>query len=459
MILPDKKADTYTRYISEFKGLNRLPVGSEGELLETKNMVFDKYPVMSVRGGRTLFTTTSTGHTPQALIFVNNDYYMILDNRFYKNGVKVFADELSNWFSGGIKSVVEFWGKIFIFPDRKVYDIDEGTLTDIGEGEYPAAGSCPKMDYVCVHNNRIWGVWGNYIYASSSGYAMGAAGSDGRYGWTQFYDAAGNPDDSGSFFQEVASDGDFTGIMSWDDRIIALKERCHHEINGSYPSTFALSTISKLGTVSHHSMAEVNGRAFYASQSGVYIYAGGYEKEIGRKLNENIKKAVAGSDGNRYYLRLSNGTENKLYVYHTAVEMWTEEDLTNIAFFTYQNGRLYACCADGKIWIMNDPDSTETVEWRFKFTDYADSVYYNTELKRLIFKWKSAKGNTIKVKISTDGKTFRTLTDFRFVGEEMQTVKCNINRGREHVIVVEGKGDIDVYGYQLTVMKGGQNIV
>mgnify|MGYP004676870629 CR=1 FL=1 len=459
MILPDKKADTYTRYISEFKGLNRLPVGSEGELLETKNMVFDKYPVMSVRGGRTLFATTSTGHTPQALIFVNNDYYMILDNRFYKNGVKVFTDEQSNWFSGGIKSVVEFWGKIFIFPDRKVYDIAEGTLTDIGEGEYPAAGSCPKMDYVCVHNNRIWGVRGNYIYASSSGYAMGAAGSDGRYGWTQFYDAAGNPDDSGSFFQEVASDGDFTGIMSWDDRIIALKERCHHEINGSYPSTFALSTISKLGTVSHHSMAEVNGRAFYASQSGVYIYAGGYEKEIGRKLNENIKKAVAGSDGNRYYLRLSNGTENKLYVYHTAVEMWTEEDLTNVAFFTYQNGSLYACCTDGKIWIMNDPASTETVEWRFKFTDYADSVYYNTELKRLIFKWKSTKGNTIKVKISTDGKTFRTLTDFRFVGEEMQTVKCNVNRGREHVIVVEGKGDIDVYGYQLTVMKGGQNIV
>lgn len=459
MILPDKKADTYTRYVSEFKGLNRLPVGSEGELLETKNMVFDKYPVMSVRGGRTLFTTTPTGHTAQALIFVNNDYYMILDNRFYKNGVKVFTDEQSNWFSGGVKSVVEFWGKIFIFPDRKVYDIAEGTLTDIGEGEYPAAGSCPKMNYVCVHNNRIWGVRGNYIYASSSGYAMGAAGSDGRYGWTQFYDAAGNPDDSGSFFQEVASDGDFTGIMSWDDRIIALKERCHHEINGSYPSTFALSTISKLGTVSHHSMAEVNGRAFYASQSGVYVYAGGYEKEIGRKLNENIKKAVAGSDGNRYYLRLSNGTENKLYVYHTAVEMWTEEDLTNVVFFTYQNGKLYACCTDGKIWIMNDPASTETVEWRFKFTDYADSIYYNTELKRLIFKWKSTKGNTIKVKISTDGKTFRTLTDFRFVGEEMQTVKCNVNRGREHVIVVEGKGNIDVYGYQLTVMKGGQNIV
>ena len=457
MILPDKKTDTYTRYVSEFKGLNRLPVGSEGELLETKNMVFDKYPVMSVRGGRTLFTTAEAA--PQGLLFVGSDCYLVTNNRFYKNGVNISPEQSPAIFTAGLKSMVEFWGKIYIFPDKLVYDIETGKVGNIGAGEYPAAGSCPDMDYVCVHNNRIWGVKGNYIYASSSGYAMGAAGSDGRYGWTQFYDAVGNPDDSGSFFQEVASDGDFTGIMSWDDRIIALKERCHHEINGSYPSTFALSTISKLGTVSHHSMAEVNGRAFYASQSGVYVYAGGYEKEIGRKLNENIKKAVAGSDGNRYYLCLDNGAEKKLYVYHTAVEMWTEEDLTNILFFTYQNGRLYACCSDGKIWIMNDPASAEAVEWRFKFTDYADSVYYNTELKRLIFKWKSAKGNTIKVKISTDGKTFRTLTDFRFVGEEMQTVKCNVNRGREHVIVVEGKGDIDVYGYQLTVMKGGQNIV
>lgn len=453
MILQDKKSDRYLRQVSEFKGLNRLPVRSDGELMTSMNMKFDLYPVLSVRGGRSVHRTV-TG-TPQAIIFAKDNEYVVAGGTLYVNGNATSLTSLSE----GTKSMVEFWEKVFIFPDAKYYDVAEGTSGSIGTGEYPAPGSCPDMDYVCVHNNRIWGVKGNYIYASANGYAMGKAGEDGRYGWTQFFDANGAPDDNGSFYQQVASDGDFTGIVSWDDRIVALKERCHHEINGSYPSNFALSTISKTGTINNRSIAEVGGRLMYASTSGVYLYAGGVERECGRRLNENVKGAVAGTDGARYYLCLDNGTEKKLYVYHSAVDVWTEETSLDVTAFSIHKGDVYALCADGKIVRMNDPASTEEVTWNFSFSDYADSVYINSIVQKLILKIKASPGVPIKVLLSTDGKDFVTLKEYTFRDETMQTVKFPLNRGREHIIRVEGKGDIDVYGYQLTVQKGGENIV
>ena len=453
MILQDKKSDRYIRQVSEFKGLNRLPVSSDGELLTSMNMKFDLYPVLSVRGGRTVHRTVMG--TPQGILFAKDTEYVVSGGTLYKDGEATALNGLSD----GIKSMVEFWGKIFIFPDAKYYDTVTGNNGNIGTGVYPAEGSCPDMDFVCVHNNRIWGVKGNYIYASSSGYAMGEAGADGRFGWTQFYDAAGNPDDNGSFFQEVAGYGDFTGIVSWDDRIVALKERCHHEINGSYPSNFALSTISKTGTIDNRSIAEVNSRLMYASRSGIYIYAGGVENECSRKLYENIECAVAGTDGSRYYVCIDNGTEKKLYMYNAMTDMWTEETPLDVTAFSLYKGCVYALCADGKIVKMGDTASTEKVIWSFSFSDYADSVYANSSIRKLILKMKAPTGTPIRVSLSTDGKSFETLKEYTFTDETMQTVKFPLNRGREHIIRVEGEGDIEIYGYQLTVQKGGENIV
>lgn len=454
MILPDKKMNTYTRSVSEFKGLNRLPVNSEGELNESNNIIFDLYPAMSVRKGRTTYATVAG--TPQALISAQNKLAWISGNTLYYDGNSTGLTGLSS----GQKSAVEFWGKIFIFPDAKYYDIATGTYGSIGTGTYPTdATSCPAMDYICVHNNRIWGVKGNYIYASSNGYALGAAGSDGRHGWVQFYNAKGDVDDSGSFYQEVASDGDFTGIISWDNRIVALKERCHHEIQGSYPSNFALSTVSKFGTINHFSMQEVNSKLMYTSSNGVLLYAGGLESDTSRKLNETFSNAVSGTDGIRYYLCLNNGTSKKMYVYNSLISMWTEEDSLDVVCFCQHQGKLYALCSDGKIIILNDPASTESVKWDFIFSDYADTVYYDSVPSKMIIKARGTSGSSMSVKMSVDGSEYESLGTSNFLNGIMQTIKLGVKRGKEHLFKVEGTGNVEIYGYQYVNRNGGENIV
>lgn len=454
MSLPDKKANIYSRYVSEFKGLNRLPVNAEGELSSSENMVFDLFPVLSVRNGRTTYQTL-TG-TPQGIISTGAKLAWVLSGTLYYDGVATGLTGLSD----GVKSMVEFWGKIFIFPDGKYYNIADGTYGNIGTDVYPAEGSCPALDYICVHNNRIWGVKGNYIYASSNGWAMGAADSSGRYGWTQWYDANGNIDDNGSFYQQVASSGDFTGIASWDNRIVALKERCHHEIQGSYPSNFTLSTISKFGTFAHESIQEVNSKLYYVCPTGVLVYGGGLESDSSRKLNEAYKGAVAGTDGLRYYLCLDNGEDSKkLYVYHTLLDLWTEEDSLNVVDFCQHKGQLYAMCADGKIIIMGDPDSTETVNWGFEFNDYAEKIFTDTRISKIIVKAEGESGASMSIEMSSNDGEFETLKTVDFPNDILHSAAFKCTKGQKHTFRITGQGQVQFYGVWYKSEPGGENIV
>lgn len=456
MILQDKRMKTYERYVSEFKGLNRLPVIGDGELMSSENMIFDLYPVMTVRKGRNVYGAVSG--TPQGIVLVDDTLITVGGGTLYIDNVATPLTGLSS----GMKSIVEFWGKVFIFPDKKYYDTNTQEYGDMGIGTFPENGSVPDMDYICVHNNRIWGVKGNYIYASANGWAMGPANDAGIQGWVPGYDAQGYPNDLGACWFEVASDGSFTGIGSWDDKIVALKEHCHHEITGTTPSNFALSTVSKCGTVGHFTMQEVDSKLLYVSDSGVQSYGGSFENDIGRNLNEDYGSAnilSCGSDGIRYYLSGEFGGVDKLYVYDAFVGAWTEEDPLRVVQFARGNGFLLALCDDGQILKMRCPDSGEQILWGFSFSDYADSIYNESKIIKLILKVRGDEGARLKVELSTDGSPFTVLRDDVLNGVFMQTIKCDLRRGCEHMFRVSGSGRVEVFGYRFVVQDGGGNIV
>lgn len=452
-MIQDRKTETYDTKVSKFRGLSRMPVPEDGELQESMNMTFDLFPVMSVRKGRTIYSA-SVG-TGQGIINANGKLAWVRSNRLYYDGIETDLTGLS----AGMKSMVEFWGKIFVFPDKKCYDIASGTsrnieVQDVDPETGENYGRCPDMDYVCVHNNRIWGVKDNTIYASALGWALGEKSEDERNGWTAFVDATGGVLDSGSFVQEFASEGKFTGIASWDDRIVALKERCHHEVLGSYPSNYSTTTVSKTGTTDHRSIAEVSGRLFFASRAGIFSYAGGVENEIGRKLRETVNECVAGTDGTHYYF----AANDSIFVYDTVRGLWTEESGLDVASFALLDGILYAQCTDGKIYKMNDPDSSEAVTWKFSFNDYNDTVYLQNDIKRMILKLSGSSANPVTVKVSTDGEAQETAKTFT-IGDRLESIRFPLNRGCYHNIEVSGTGDVLIYGFMLTTEKAGENIV
>ena len=121
--------------VYEFKGLSKLPVVGDSELKSCTNMVFDNYPVMTVRKGRE--TVISNITNAQAIISTGDKLAYVANQQLVYDGNAISGLTLSD----GSKSMVAFWGKIFIFPDKKYYDIASGTYGDIGTGTYPANGS------------------------------------------------------------------------------------------------------------------------------------------------------------------------------------------------------------------------------------------------------------------------------------------------------------------------------
>lgn len=455
MNLPDKKHNTFTRSISKFKGLNRLPVPEDGELTEVMNLSFDFYPVMFPVNEHLLVDEAENTDIGGGIINANGKLAWVKNGTLYYDGN---ATGLTGLSTTEVKSMVEFWGKIFIFPDKKYYDIATGTYGDIGTSNDPADPSmCPDMDYVCVHNNRIWGVGGNTIYASRLGWALGAANPDGKNGWTGFIDATGYPDDAGPFVQDFASEGEFIGICSWDDRIVALKPRCHHEVMGSYPSTFSVTTVSKTGTTDNRSICEVDGRLYYASFGGMYSYAGGVEQNISRKVMIAPGAVCCGTDGTLLYVCDDAGN---LFVYDAARGIWSQQSHGNFISMAFLNGAVFAMDYIGSVYALNCDDS-KVSEWSFTFNDYNETVYNQNDIRKIVLKMKARKDTKIKIELladkETDGRSFSR--EYIVKPYDLKEISFPLNRAAEHDIRVSGDNYVWIYGFKLTGKDGGENIV
>lgn len=474
MILQDKKMNTYERFVSEFKGLNRLPVISDGELMECRNMEFELYPAMTVRKEtqRIVTNESATGeHVCRGMLAAEDAIYYALHDelRMHKG-----SDDTAviRGLSLTEKSIVKFWDKVYVFPDKKYYDTITGEEGDMGAGEFPEDGSVPDIDYAIVHNNRIWGVKGSYIYASANGWAMGEASPAGVQGWVPGYDDMGYPNDLGACWFEVASSGSFTGISSWDDRIIALKKDYHYEIAGSVPSNFELSTVSRCGTISNNTICEVNGKLYYLSPIGVMSYGGGYEVNISRKLNIDWSKVSvvqlyssktplcgAGGDGTKYYLTCSFEGGDAMYVYDTNLDMWTEWSNDSLGFFfSLLDGDLYAADFGGciqKLTRAKNPSSI-FISWSFTFSDYDGSIFRQSRPAMLVLKLRGTPGSSVKIEMTErEGAEFKLIGEITLTDGIIRDVKCPVTRGGEHIFRVSGTRDITVFGYCLKTQDGG----
>ena len=121
----------------------------------------------------------------------------------------------------------------------------------------------PDMNFICVHNNRLWGTAasGEYIYASKLGDC------------TNFNSFQGLSDDS--WYSYVATGGDFTGICSYRMAVVAFKRNCIHHVYGDAPVNFSIPKQTFGGCIDGRSICEIQGVLYYLAQDGFYAYTGG----------------------------------------------------------------------------------------------------------------------------------------------------------------------------------------
>lgn len=423
--------------IIDFRGLNRTISASTNELIDCENISLKDYPKLTTRKPREVIYQGIVN--PQA-IFKGQKLYYIADGKFYADGIEKFSG-----LSEGKKSIVEFHKKICIFPDKKYYDETDGTNGNIGNGEtYPEAGSCPDIDYVCVHDNRVFGVKGSTIYGCALGNIQD---------WTTFIDADGNPSEVGAYAVDVASPGEFKGCIEYQNHVIALKENYHHELYGQKPSNFTVIEVSKTGTTENNSLVEVNSILYFLNRQGVHRYGGGQASNISLNLNENYVSGVAGTNGRFLYLSLYNGENYNLYVFDSLSQLWWREDDLQAVDFAQDGDILYCLAADGKVYKFNS--GTEEIKWQFTLTDLSEIGKANKKNTTLYASIYAEYDTEIEVFISEDRKPFKRVAVYRYDSDTVKNIPISINAVSELKVKIQGNKYAEVYSIQKKIVGGG----
>lgn len=289
----------------------------------------------------------------------------------------------------------------------------------------------PDMDFICESENRLWGCSNDAqtIYASSMGDP------------TNFYVYEGLSTDS--YALAVGTEGDFTGCCKLTSSVLFWKETKLHKILGGYPAEYSLYTydIEGLQKGCHKSLQVINEVLFYMGLHGVYAYSGGTPSLISGNFGDHeFGRAVAGNDGDSYYLSLSEGEENHLFVYETRAGIWVREDDTRAVDFARIGKELYFLDDAGAVWLADSRLDDPAIKWLAQFTPFYETIQGRKTYSRLLLRLELPKGSYLIAEVRTDGGMWRECG--KVVGREHDTtaMRIAVNRCDKFEIRLRGKG-------------------
>jgi hypothetical protein len=175
----------------------------------------------------------------------------------------------------------------------------------------------PKLDYACVHLSRLFGVDKFKVYASGyNDYANWALDTVSSYAEANAWVSSAQ--------SNTKADSDFSGIVNYNGHVVCFKKKFMHEIyNNTNP--FRVVDIYADGCIDNRSIQEVNGKLFFASDDGIKVYTGSVPGSVSEPLAiGDIRYAVSGTDGRKYYVYTKNNQKDGLFVFDTDVGLWSE---------------------------------------------------------------------------------------------------------------------------------------
>jgi len=357
-MLPKLKQLPYkSRIITQYtgKGINNgIPVFdiADGQLTEMQNGYSSKYPAFTVRAGRSYYQT-GTMFTPKYLGTRKDEYLMTLDSTVWKYW------QTGSWVTI-LTGLTEAEAETVDFMDNTI--LVNGTDNKYWNGSSAGdVATMPDAHFLAVHRNRI--------------YAANKNNQNLYFSALRKFDDWTTADDAGTIVVETKDGFGATGLVEYQDHIIYFKKSSMHELFGNGPASYQMQVVSEqIGCLSHRSICEVNGTLFWISSEGVRAYTGGnlpeiisspIQKYIDNMDMNNISKAVAGTDGYRYYICLPlKDYTYYVFTYDTRYNVWYVEQEEYISCFARFKNELYAITDYyTSAYKMVGLDSWETVEW------------------------------------------------------------------------------------------------
>lgn len=229
----------------------------------------------------------------------------------------------------------------------------------------------PKMDFVCELNNRIFGCRYGLNNAGETVNEVYACKLGDPTNWNSFAGLA-----SDSYAATCGSEGEFTGIASYQGYMFFFKEDGFHKLYGTQPSDFTMVFRPCRGVAlgSHKSIAVVNQVLFYKSRDAIIAYDGS-ENIISNKLGvEPYYDAVAVGYRNKYYVSMRDAQYNyKMYVYDITKGTWTIEDNLIAKYMVYADNATYIIDSDNNLLCINN-EAIYTLYFPHQIIDEANII-------------------------------------------------------------------------------------
>lgn len=354
----------------------------------------------------------------------------------------------------------------------ELYNVTYGTSIDLTSCER----KMPVVSNIaCESQNRLWccDKNGHEIYASALGNPY------------NFYDYSGLATDS--YAVNVGTAGKWTGCINYNGTPMFFKETALHIINGSYPTnqgqldggSYSVTTYTNFKGVasgSEESMVIIDGILYYHSRDGIVAFDGANTTVISNALgNKRFYYAVAGTDGRKYYVSMSDKESNPqnwhLFVYDTKTGLWSREDSTRIIdSYTTERGLMcFVSSAKDWLYIENAENTIETtgstntnweatgdIDWMCESGVYGYSYPNNKYVSRFQIRLQIAAGATASVYIQYDSDgVWHKKGEFSNKGTKTYLLPIVPQRCDHMKLKFEGKGDVKIISIAKILEEGG----
>ena len=301
----------------------------------------------------------------------------------------------------------------------------------------------PKMNWICVHLNRLWGTNpnGERIYASKIGDPF------------NFYTFEGLATDS--WYSEIGTRGGFTGLCSYRDNIVAFKREYIHQVYGDKPSNYSIpKQLSDCGCMDMRSVCQIGAVLYFLGSGGFYAYTGGQPRLVSEALQKSYQSAVAMTDGKKYYVsaRQQDGGADFLVLDPDRWLWHQEDDLDAVGFFR-AGGRLYAA-AENALYCFGEGE--EPVQWMAEFVPLTEDSTMEKGICDLFIQAELFPGSRINVLTAVDGNAFTLWSTLEEEGFHTFRVPVRMRKGSRYQLRLEGEGKILLHAVERVIYGGGK---
>lgn len=330
---------------------------------------------------------------------------------------------------------------------KKVLTFEDDTLKEATEtAAITFERKVPDLDYICESENRLWGCSNKdkCIFASALGDP------------TNFYVYNGLSTDS--YTLAIGSEGDFTGCCKLSSSVLFWKTNALHKILGSFPAEYALYsyTIEGVKAGCHKSMRVLNDTLLYMGEHGIYSYNGGSTRFISDIFGEHrFSDAVAGDDGNTYYLSAKEGAEWYLFTYNLTSGIWLLEDNTRVVDFARKGKDIYLLTGAGKIYIEDSGKTDTDMEWSMLFKPFYETVDGKKRYSYLLLRVDVPAGSWMKVEVRHDNSVWIEAAKVTGNSAGVAVLPVKVNRCDKFELRLSGKGDFTLLNITRQYSLGG----